>query len=127
MREEGLVPAILVLSLGFTIILSASLVVLNLHSRNLQEWAAVSSLVADRAAERLRVSHRTVEGGTEVTVWNLGAVPTVVIMVVREAGYALQGVRIEPVCVPPLENAKIFVNETWENVGVLTHRGNLFI
>jgi len=105
---------------------SLALVVLHSQSGVSSSLLSSSSLQGERAAEWITVKAERGTDWTEITLVNRGTVPVLAVAVLSLKSRGLEVVSREPVYIPVSENRVLRLNQRWENVAILTERGNTF-
>jgi hypothetical protein len=105
---------------------SLALVVLQSQSGVSSSLVSSSSLQGERAAEWVTVKAERGANWTEVTLLNRGTVPVLAVAILSLKSRGVEVISREPVYIPISENRVLRLNQRWENVAVLTERGNVF-
>jgi hypothetical protein len=105
---------------------SLALVVLQSQSGVSSSLVSSSSLQGERAAEWVTVKAERGTNWTEVTLLNRGTVPVLAVAILSLKSRGVEVISREPVYIPVSENRVLRLNQRWENVAVLTERGNVF-
>jgi hypothetical protein len=105
---------------------SLALVVLHSQSGVSGSLVSSSSLQGERAAEWLMVKAERGPNWTEITLLNRGTIPVLAVAVLSLGSKGVEVVSREPVYIPVSENRVLRLSQRWENVAVLTERGNTF-
>jgi hypothetical protein len=105
---------------------SLALVVLQSQSGVSSSLVSSSSLQGERAAEWVTVKAERGANWTEVTLLNRGTVPVLAVAILSLKSRGVEVISREPVYIPISENRVLRLNQRWENVTVLTERGNVF-